>query len=182
MASLGRTVRDVGGPTRACRLLNRPSVWSLVLCATAGVLSGCHGDIAPADRVAGKALRQVGARLDLDDSGHVTEVILSNTPTRDESLRHLTGLHSVRSLQLENTGITDAGLQTVEDLDPLENLSLFGTHVTSAGVEYLRGLTALSKFHLGVATVARPWEFRTMGSAATPIPRLDRALAAQTTP
>ena len=36
--------------------------------------------------------------------------------------------------------------------------------------------SALSRFIFGVATVARPWEFRTLASAATLILRLDSAL------
>jgi len=152
MVSLG-AVPHVTEQVRGPRLVKRPSVWRLTLCGIVLLLSGCRSDLAPADRSAGKALRQVGARLELDDSGNVTAVILSNTPTDDESLRHLAGLHSLRSLQLENTGITDAALQYVRDLDNLEQLRLDGTHVTSTGVEHLRGLTSLRTLGLNATEV-----------------------------
>ncbi len=127
------------------------SVFSAADVVAAGILSvlaGCGSDVHPADRAAAAALREAGARLELDDSGKVTAVILSDTPVDDGQLECLADLDSVRFLRLESTGITDAGLQHVQGMASLEEISLYRTHVTSAGLEFLRGLTNLRSLGL----------------------------------
>lgn len=124
----------------------RPTLLALMLAAT--VACGCHSDVHRQDRPAAEALREIGARLELNESGRVTSVILTDMPVDDEDLEPLADLENLEVLHLENTGITDAGLQHVRDLTNLKELSLYGTHVTSAGLEYVRGLTNLRNLGL----------------------------------
>lgn len=112
------------------------------------VLAGCGSDVHPTDRAAAAALREAGARLELDHAGRISAVIVTDTPLDDEQLECMAGLDSVRFLRLESTGITDAGLQHVQGLASLEEISLYRTHVTSAGLEFLRGLTNLKNLGL----------------------------------
>lgn len=121
---------------------------SLVLAGLLCVWAGCGSDVHPADRAAGTALRKAGARLELDGSGKVTGVILSDTPVDDGQLECLGALDSVRFLRLESTGITDSGLQYVQGMGSLEEISLYRTHVTSAGAAVLGGLTNLKSLGL----------------------------------
>lgn len=123
-----------------------PKLLGLVLVSIAA--GGCHSDVHRHDRPAAEALREIGARLELNESGRVTSVIVSDTPVDDGDLEPLANLEKLEVLHLENTGITDAGLQYVRDVTTLREIGLYGTHVTSAGLEYVRGLTNLRNLGL----------------------------------
>ena len=130
---------------------NSPKLSALMLVFIAA--SGCHSDVHRQDRPAAEALREIGARLEVNESGRVTSVIVSETRVDDGDLESLADLDKLEVLHLENTGITDAGLQYVRDVTTLREISLYGTHVTSAGLEYVRGLTNLRSLGLNETEV-----------------------------
>ncbi len=73
-----------------------------------------------------------------------------NTIVNDAWLDRLTGIDSLRMLNLANCDITNAGLQPVGTLTGLEELNLTLTPVTDAGFTHLGKLTRLR--NLGLAS------------------------------
>jgi hypothetical protein len=67
----------------------------------------------------------------------------------DEGLRHLSGMRTLKRLDLSGTSITDRGLEVLRHLPALENLSLSGTAITDAGARELAHCHSLSRLDLG---------------------------------
>ena len=67
----------------------------------------------------------------------------------DDDLEVLSGLASLRELNLFDTRITDAGMQHLNGLPELSELSLFDTQVSDARVEELRGQMPDCEIHTG---------------------------------
>lgn len=74
---------------------------------------------------------------------------LSNCAIRGDGLRHLAGLTSLRELNLTLTPVTDEALQHVGQLTELRKLGLASTSCTGTGFAYLTGLKKLESvnFH-----------------------------------
>ena len=92
------------------------------------------------------AIEKMGAKLKWDGQGRVVEVDFRDTLIDDAALDALTGLKSLRSLNLSDTAITDVGMARVGQLTTLTNLDLRGCHITNVGlaaVEPLSNLRAL---------------------------------------
>jgi internalin A len=75
-------------------------------------------------------------------------VDLSNTKVKDEDLKCLAGLNTLRSLNLDQTAITDAGLANLKSLPKLQELHLRGTRITDAGLACLGNMTQLEVLDL----------------------------------
>ena len=61
-----------------------------------------------------------------------------NTPITDAGLAHLSGMKSLRTLDLRGGKITDASLDNLSGLSGLRNLWLKNTTVTDAGIAKLK--------------------------------------------
>src|SRR5687768_13952689 len=89
--------------------------------AAALLLAGCPSS-APtnpsarpsSDGDAAKALEAAGALLTKDASGQVTAVELNRDNGKNDDLKHVMGLPSVRILTAECRGVTDEGLKLLE--------------------------------------------------------------------
>ena len=110
--------------------------------------SGCGAQNSKQQREAVKAIEALGGRVKLDESGNVSNVVLSNTKVSDAGLVHLKGLTSLTTLGLFNTKITDAGLVNLKGLTSLTTLGLGGTGISDAGLVHLKGLTSLRSLFL----------------------------------
>ncbi|MFO0968246.1 MAG: hypothetical protein U0793_22035 [Gemmataceae bacterium] len=97
------------------------------------------------------ALAKSGARIERDagrPGNPVVKISLRNTKTKDDDLKPLRGLKTLRSLDLSHTEIGNAGLAQLEDLSQLEDLNLAFTAVTDEGLTALRGMTSLKVLNL----------------------------------
>jgi Leucine-rich repeat (LRR) protein len=72
-----------------------------------------------------------------------------STAVTDEGVRWLSGLSSLRYLDLSGTSITDAGLTTLAQLPQLTRVSLAWTRVSDAGASALASCHALEHVDLG---------------------------------
>lgn len=87
---------------------------------------------------------------------------MANEDVTDATLKHLTGMRSLRELDVAGSQVSDAGLKELEGLVTLEKLTLSRTKITDAGLKPL--LDKLPKLKLldvretGVTpAVLRPW-------------------------
>jgi internalin A len=87
---------------------------------------------------------------------------MANEDVTDATLKHLSGMKSLRELDLAGSQVSDAGLKELAGLVSLEKLILSRTKITDAGLKPL--LDKLPKLKLldvretGVTpTVLRPW-------------------------
>lgn len=71
----------------------------------------------------------------------------------DEGLAHLSGLTSLKKLNLSNTGVTDDGMPHLGQLTNLEQLVLTGTGISDAGLEHLANLRRLRYLDLSSTRV-----------------------------
>lgn len=81
---------------------------------------------------------------------------LSDTQVGDEGMQHLIGLDRLNDLRLSGTGITDRGLETIGRLDSLEYLELNRTGITDAGLEHLADLVILDYLDLRSTQIQGP--------------------------
>ncbi len=98
----------------------------------------------PAEAIA--KIQALGGEVDRDNSQPGKPVIsinLSGTNVKDDDLRLLAGLSSLRELYLIGTNITDAGLKWLVDLQKLEELRVGNTKITDAGLKDLAKLKSL---------------------------------------
>jgi hypothetical protein len=102
------------------------------------------------------ALRELHARIELNESGEPISLDLLDSPVVDGQLEHLSQLASLEFVYLSGlTRITDAGLKYLQELTSLKELDISGSAVsperrtiTDAGLEYLRNLGNLEKLNL----------------------------------
>lgn len=142
--------------------------YGLLLLAS-GMLAGCSGgdDVdVPVDNAEDvSALRNLGAKLDFNESGRVKRVVFSAPRAEDgasmpngeaasplgvsdDDLKHLAGLPGLSVLELWSPRITDAGLVHLAKLKNLTSLDLMQTQITDKGLEHLNGLERLTKLYL----------------------------------
>jgi hypothetical protein len=69
-------------------------------------------------------------------------------PAADEHLRHLIGLRNILSLKLNHRQVTNEGLRRLSGLNSLRVLELRGLPVTAAGIKHIAGLANLCELHL----------------------------------
>jgi hypothetical protein len=79
---------------------------------------------------------------------NVVWVSLANSTTDDGALQQISGLASLKSLDLGNTNVTDSGLAHLKQLLRIEELILNHTPITGAGLAHLKRLTSLKKLEL----------------------------------
>ena len=92
--------------------------------------------------------RITGTRLAHLQPLGLLQLSIYNTQVTDANLAHLTGLTTLRSLNLSGTRITSKGLEHLQPLTMLEWLNLSNTQVDDSGLVYLTGLTNLKKLNL----------------------------------
>lgn len=73
---------------------------------------------------------------------------LTGSKVTGAGLEHLAGLDGLYNLQLGNTRVTDDALAHVAELPGLGILSLSGTKVTNAGLKHLAGMEQLERLFL----------------------------------
>lgn len=103
---------------------------------------------APSDDPASiTALETLGAKLNKDGNGNVTSVDFRGTEVSNDDLSHLSGLKSVRNLDLRDCAVTTAGMPVLGGLTSLKALRLSGksgkTDVTDDAMEVFGKLTNL---------------------------------------
>ena len=83
----------------------------------------------------------------LSDLDNLQTLNLTFNKVTDAGLVHIQGLTNLKTLILPKQ-ITDAGLVHLKGLTNLEQLDLVDTKVTDAGLVHLKGLTNLQELHL----------------------------------
>jgi uncharacterized protein (TIGR03067 family) len=123
------------------------------------------------------ALRNIGARFDMNLNRKVRTVMLSGTKVSDADLKylasfaeldsvslvqtsvgnagmkHLAAVHNLKRLNLSMTEVDDTGLEALTGLSHLELLDLIGTGITDASVNTLSKLTGLKDVDLDLTRV-----------------------------
>ena len=107
------------------------------------------------------ALRELRARIELNESGDPISLDLLDSPVIDGQLEHLSQLPGLEFVYLSGlTRITDAGLKHLRGLTSLKELDISGSTVspgrrtiTDAGLENLRNLRKLEKLNLDLTEV-----------------------------
>jgi serine/threonine protein kinase len=84
----------------------------------------------------------------LSELEELTTVNLSLAPLTGSGLRHLQASKNLRSLVLDHTRLSDDGLASLKDLPGLETLSLVGCNVTDVGLAHLYELPAIRSVNL----------------------------------
>ena len=140
-----------------------------VLLSASVLLAGCSrggdDDMPLDDKEDVAALRNLGAKFEVNNSGHIRRVefprsaaeradLLSpNGPTSqggvsNDDLEHLEGLPGLSVLVLYGTRIGDEGLAHLAKLKNLESLDLMQTRITDEGLRHLSGLERLKSLDL----------------------------------
>jgi hypothetical protein len=108
-----------------------------------------------------RAIATVGGRLGLDETEHVTQVMLFGRQVTDAELAHLSQFTQLKSLILTGTLVTDAGLANLESLTELELLhlsrsnpnELSDTNISDTGLKELAKLPKLKELSLQMCRV-----------------------------
>ncbi len=100
------------------------------------------------------ALRQLGVRVELDESQAAQSVAAVKTKITDVEIVHLAALPELESLDISGGQITDAGLANLRGLVELKRLYLRDLPITDAGLEHLQGLTGLEVLTLSNAKIS----------------------------
>ena len=140
-----------------------------VLLSASVLLAGCSSggdDDMPLDNKEDvAALRNLGAKFEVNNSGHIRRVefprstaegadpLSPNGPTlqggvSNDDLKHLEGLPGLSVLVLYGTRISDEGLAHLAKLKNLESLDLMQTRITDEGLRHLSGLERLKSLDL----------------------------------
>ena len=142
--------------------MSRLKSFGVILTASV-LISGCSGGetdgISPDNKEDVKALRNLGATLEVDKDGHVRKVTLPKAVSdgsgrsitsalRNDDLKHLAGLPGLNWLVLWKTSITDEGLAHLANLKSLHTLDLMQTRITDEGLRHLSGLAQLRSLDL----------------------------------
>jgi hypothetical protein len=115
----------------------RPAMSVLGVMTFLGLLAATAAAQGPSDqeKAAAESLRVLGARVDVNEDGHVTLVSGSwQRPFGDRDMVHVAYLPHLRRLDLSEKQITDEGLSQLKGLASLESLSLSSTGITDAGL------------------------------------------------
>ncbi len=99
-------------------------------------------------------LKKLGARIQLDERGHVIEVNLQETKTTDDDLAHLAALYQLQELSLHQTKVSGAGLVHLKGLSRLKKLFLTDTRTDDGGLAHLSGLQELQVLGLSGTKVS----------------------------
>jgi len=92
---------------------------------------------------------QLGGRLEHNQAGQVTGVVLRGSWVSDGDLDALRGLPQLARLDLSLTRITDLGMLRLKDLPNITELNLFyAEHVTDEGVAAIKGWKKLARLNL----------------------------------
>ncbi len=94
------------------------------------------------------ALRERGAKVDLDDAGHVRIVELVKTKASNDDLKMLSEFPCLEALDITGGEITDAGLVHLKDLQSLRRLYLNDLPITSDALANISDLTKLDVLSL----------------------------------
>ena len=118
---------------------------ALASALVAGRAAGKEQDSAEADEAIAR-IEALGGTITRDSSqpgNPVTSVDLSGKNVKDDDLRLLSKLSSLRELYLIGTDITDAGLKSLVGLQKLEELRVGRTKISDAGLKDLAKLKNL---------------------------------------
>ena len=110
--------------------------WAVMVCSLQ-VADPVHAQ-APAEEQAIAAIEKLGGRVYRNTDGRADIVDLQGKPVRNEELKLLQSLPSVRLVNLDGTRITDEGLDTLEQLPNLEEVSVRRTQVSPAAATALK--------------------------------------------
>jgi hypothetical protein len=111
---------------------------------TAGWVMALGGTV----RLPGKT-KDVTKTADLPKEGYqLDRIMLNDTKVKDDDLKQLAGLNSLRSLSLYRTEITDKAIDHILAVPNLEELELSYTRVTDEGISRLRTMRSLKKLFL----------------------------------
>lgn len=98
-------------------------------------------------------LRDGGAKIDVDDAGHVRLVELVDTEVTNDDLKLLSHLPRLESVDISGGEITAAGLVHLKELQGLKRLYLNNLPITSdalAELSHLKNLDTLSLRNAGI--------------------------------
>lgn len=126
------------------------------------------------------ALRQTGANIITDVYGNVATLNFIKPGSTSNDLKaaskftdkdsvHLTGLVSIRTLNLSGASITNVSLETIGKMDTLSNLHLASTAINDDGLAYLASLVDLRYLDLGSCQIT--------GKGLKPLKELDALLS-----
>ncbi len=93
-------------------------------------------------------LQELGAVLDLDDTGHVRILELGDSQATDDDLKLLSALPHLESLDITGGAITAAGIAHLKGLVGLQRLYLHDLPITSDTLASLADLTKLDVLSL----------------------------------
>ncbi len=129
------------------RVMNRRDAFVFILCGAMAI--GLVGCAANEDEQAIAHIQQLGGHVKTDAQGHVVEVDLHDTRTRDKDLSLFLALPYVHRVNLSGTPITGSGLGQLARLHDLQILYLVGSEVNNAGLAQIAALGSLETLHLG---------------------------------
>jgi len=115
---------------------SRPLGGALVCFLVLSFLGGCGKGIPPEQKEAMLRLRDLGAKVNLNNGGY--EVDFRGTAVEDEDLVLLKQIPHLRNVNLQGTRITDAGLEHLQGIETIEFLYLQRTMATSDKVIKLK--------------------------------------------
>ena len=106
----------------------------------------------PPDAVQGleiKALPEDSAALDfLKAWTHLVELHLDDSEVTDEMMGALSGIHTLKMLEISQTAVSDAGLRCLADSPLMEDADFEDTNITDAGMAVIAGWSKLTKLVL----------------------------------
>ncbi|MGE5190908.1 MAG: protein kinase domain-containing protein [Deltaproteobacteria bacterium] len=106
-----------------------------------------------------RVLRLTGAKMNDDSLKHLSgmtslrELSLRSTSVTGEGMKHLTWMAELEHLDLADTVVGDGGLKALGGLSSLKSLNLQGTVVSDAGLVHLQGLKRLQSLDLSGSKV-----------------------------
>ena len=90
-----------------------------------------------------------GGSVERDNAGRIVGVSLARTWATDADVERVTGLKTLKHLDLSLTYVSDRGVEQVKALDQLEDLNLYASEfVTDAALAFLRGHRSLKALNL----------------------------------
>lgn len=108
-----------------------------------------NSDTNPAQSLA--QIEREGGKVRFDEKSPgrpVVAIDFSGTPLNDAGLRNISGMTTLKSLNLKQTRITGNGLANLKNLPHLRVLYLDGTRITNADLRHLQNLSALEEVYL----------------------------------
>jgi internalin A len=102
-----------------------------------------------ADAAIAASVEAQGGHVVRDRSGQIVEVSLARTWATDADVERLTGIKTLKRLDLSLTYVSDRGAERLKGLDQLEELNLFAAEfITDAAMAFLRGNQQLQRLNL----------------------------------